>query len=65
MLKISVRNVLKGSVKNVKLGTVNLEITIELPGGAQIVSIITKKSASGTYAFPKVKECMRNSRQVM
>jgi molybdopterin-binding protein len=44
-MKISARNVLKGKVKNVKHGSVNSEITIELPGGVQIVSIITKKSA--------------------
>jgi len=43
-MKISARNVLKGKVKNVKHGSVNSEVTIELPGGVQIVSIITKKS---------------------
>jgi len=45
IMKISARNVLKGNVKNVKHGSVNSEITIELAGGLQIVSIITKKSA--------------------
>jgi molybdopterin-binding protein len=44
-MKISARNVLKGRVKNVKHGSVNSEITIELPEDVQIVSIITKKSA--------------------
>jgi len=44
-MKISARNVLKGKVKNVKHGSVNSEVTIALPGGIQIVSIITKKSA--------------------
>jgi molybdopterin-binding protein len=43
-MKISARNVLKGKVKNVKHGSVNSEVTIELPGAVQIVSIITKKS---------------------
>jgi len=43
-MKISARNVLKSKVKNVKHGSVNSEVTIELPGGVQIVSIITKKS---------------------
>lgn len=43
-MKISARNVLKGKVKNVKHGSVNSEVTIGLPGGVQIVSIITKKS---------------------
>jgi len=44
-MKISARNVLKGKVKQVKLGVVNAEVIVELPGGAQIVSIITKESA--------------------
>jgi molybdopterin-binding protein len=45
-MKISARNVLKGKVKQVKLGVVNAEVIVELPGGAEIVSIITKESAS-------------------
>ena len=44
-MKVSARNVLKGKVRGVKHGTVNSEIIIELPGGIQIVSIITKRSA--------------------
>ncbi|MGZ3606012.1 MAG: TOBE domain-containing protein, partial [Thermodesulfobacteriota bacterium] len=44
-MKISARNVLKGKVKSIKHGSVNSEVTIGLAGGAQIVSIITKKSA--------------------
>jgi molybdopterin-binding protein len=44
-MKISARNVLKGTVKNVVPGAVNTEVTVELPGGAQVVSIITKSSA--------------------
>jgi molybdopterin-binding protein len=44
-MKISARNVLKGKVRAVKHGSVNSEIILELPGGVQIVSIITKKSA--------------------
>lgn len=43
-MKISARNVLKGKVKSVKHGSVNSEVTIGLPGGVQIVSVITKKS---------------------
>lgn len=45
-MKISARNALKGKVKKVEHGAVNTEVTIELAGGAEIVSIITKKSAS-------------------
>ena len=44
-MKISARNVIKGKVKKVIHGAVNSEITIELPGGVEIVSIITRSSA--------------------
>jgi len=44
-LKISARNVLKGKVKAIVHGSINSEITVELPGGTEIVSIITKTSA--------------------
>jgi len=44
-MKISARNMLKGKVKKVTHGAVNSEITIELPGGTELVSIITKSSA--------------------
>jgi molybdopterin-binding protein len=44
-MNISARNTLKGSVKNIAHGAVNTEVTIELPGGAELVSIITKASA--------------------
>lgn len=45
-MKISARNTLKGKVKQIEPGAVNTEVTIELPGGMEIVSIITKKSAA-------------------
>lgn len=44
-MKISARNILKGKVKEVKHGMVDTEVDIELPGGAEIVSVITKHSA--------------------
>ena len=44
-MKISARNMLKGKVKKVTTGAVNDEVIIELPGGVEIVSIITKASA--------------------
>jgi len=44
-MKVSARNVLKGKVKQVKLGMVNTEVIVELPGGISIVSVITKESA--------------------
>jgi molybdopterin-binding protein len=48
-MKISARNVLKGKVKKVIHGAVNSEIVVELPGGTEIVSIITKESAEGLH----------------
>ncbi|OGL46714.1 MAG: transporter [Candidatus Schekmanbacteria bacterium RBG_16_38_11] len=44
-MKISARNVLKGKVKKVVHGAVNSEVTIGLPGGIELTSIITKISA--------------------
>ncbi len=44
-MKLSARNVLKGRVKQVNPGAVNTEVVLELAGGAEIVSIITKESA--------------------
>ncbi len=46
-MKISARNVLKGKVKHVNHGAVNSEVIVELPGGSEVVSIITKTSAEG------------------
>jgi len=44
-MKISARNVLKGKVKQVTTGAVNDEVVVQLDGGEEIVSIITKSSA--------------------
>ena len=44
-MRVSSRNVLEGTVKSIVHGVVNSEVTIELPGGQQIVSVITKASA--------------------
>ncbi|NCA84001.1 MAG: transporter [Clostridia bacterium] len=44
-MKISTRNVLKGTITHIEHGAVNTEVTIQLPGGQEIVSIITKTSA--------------------
>jgi molybdopterin-binding protein len=44
-MKISARNVLKGKVAKVTHGAVNSEVVVKLSGGAEIISIITKKSA--------------------
>jgi molybdopterin-binding protein len=43
-MKLSARNILKGRIVGIMRGAVNSEVVIELPGGAQIVSIITNAS---------------------
>ncbi len=54
-MKLSARNVLKGRVVKVTPGAVNSEVVLELPGGLQVVSIITKTSAE-TLGLAKGKE---------
>jgi len=44
-MKISARNLLKGKVTRLIHGAVNTEVTVELSGGAEVVSMITKTSA--------------------
>jgi molybdopterin-binding protein len=44
-MKISARNVVKGKVKKLTHGVVNSEVIVEIPGGQELVSIITKTSA--------------------
>ena len=44
-MKISARNILKGKVKKIVKGPVSTEVSVELPGGDTIVSVITKTSA--------------------
>jgi molybdopterin-binding protein len=65
-MKISARNILKGTVKSVEHGAVNSEVVIQMPGGQEIVSIITKNSAEmlglsvgkEAYAVIKASEVM-------
>lgn len=60
-MKLSARNVLKGKVIQIKQGVVNSEVILELTGGAQVVSIITKESvdnlglAVGKPAYAVIK----------
>ena len=65
-MKISARNILKGRIKQLTAGAVNTEVVVELAGGAQIVSIITKSSAESldlgegkeVYAVIKASDVM-------
>lgn len=43
-MKISARNVFKGKVAEVRQGRVNTEVAIDVPGGLQIVAMISKES---------------------
>jgi molybdopterin-binding protein len=45
LVKLSARNVLKGKVKSLQHGAVNSEVVVQLPGGIEIVSVITKTAA--------------------
>ena len=68
-MQISARNVLKGKVKALVHGAVNSEVVIELPGGVEVVSIITKHSAEAlglevgkdAYAIIKASDVMIGS----
>jgi len=43
-MRLSAKNVLKGTVKSILPGAVNSEVVIVLPGGTEITSVITKSS---------------------
>ena len=60
-MKLSARNVLEGTVKSVTQGAVNAEVILELAGGAEVVSVVTKESvqhlglAKGRRAYAVIK----------
>ena len=65
-MEVSSRNQLKGTIKLIKKGPINSEVTVALPGGIEIVSVITTYSAermnlkegSEVYALVKASEVM-------
>ena len=65
-MKISARNQIKGKIVKLTEGAVNTEVIIEITGGQQIASIITKTSAQHrglavgkkAYAIVKANEVM-------
>jgi molybdopterin-binding protein len=65
-MKTSARNLFKGKVKQVKAGAVNTEVVIQIDGGAEIVSMVTKESADklGLKAGKEVYAAIKAS-QVM
>ena len=44
-MQISARNTLKGTVKAVKLGDVEAEVTVEIAEGLELTATITRSSA--------------------
>lgn len=60
-MKLSARNMLKGKVKAIIPGAVNVEVVIEIAPGIEVVSIITMASANnlglavGREAYAVVK----------
>ncbi|NJL94323.1 MAG: TOBE domain-containing protein [Anaerolineae bacterium] len=44
-MALSARNQLKGTVKSIKKDAIMAEVVVELPGGQEIVSVITTTSA--------------------
>jgi len=60
-MKISARNVFKGKVAEVRPGNVNTEVVLDIPGGLQVVSMISKESAAhlglkkGKIAYAVIK----------
>ncbi len=60
-MKISARNVLKATVVSIEDGAVNSEVVVQLAGGEQMVSVLTKSSvkhlglAPGKEVFVVVK----------
>ncbi|HEC55080.1 MAG TPA: transporter [Gammaproteobacteria bacterium] len=43
-MKVSARNVFKGQVSQVQEGSVNAEVVLTLPGGEQLVAVVTLES---------------------
>ena len=65
-MKVSARNALKGTIKSLTPGAINVEVVIEIAQGLEVTSIITKSSAerlrlaigSDVYAVIKASEVM-------
>ena len=60
-MKLSARNILRGTVTKITHGAVNSEVTIRLDSGTVVVSIITNESADnlglkeGVEAYAVIK----------
>lgn len=54
---ISARNILCGAIKELRQGAVNCEIDVTLPGGGEIVAIVTEESAEKMGLVPGKEVC--------
>jgi molybdate transport system regulatory protein len=45
-MRLSARNILQGTVKKITIGAVNAEVVIELSGGDQVTSIVTREAVA-------------------
>ncbi|TBU96895.1 TOBE domain-containing protein [Stutzerimonas kirkiae] len=54
-VRLSARNLLSGVVKNVEAGAVNSEVTLTLPGGAEVTSIVTREAVAELGLKPGAK----------
>ncbi|PKO56296.1 MAG: transporter [Betaproteobacteria bacterium HGW-Betaproteobacteria-19] len=53
-IRLSARNCLRGRVKSIELGAVNAEVTITLPGGTEVSSVVTREAVSELGLKPGV-----------
>jgi molybdopterin-binding protein len=62
-MKVSARNLIPGTIKELTQGAVNSEVIIEVSPGIEIVSIITKRSVEnmGLKVGKKVKAMVKAS----
>ncbi len=56
-MRISARNILQGKVKKIVTGAVNAEVVVELPGGQQIVAIVTLSSVKSLGLREGMEAC--------
>jgi molybdate transport system regulatory protein len=50
-MKLSARNVLRGTIRKIEIGAVNAELTLEIAPGVEVVSIITANSVERLNLF--------------
>ena len=54
-MKLSARNVIRGTVREIDMNAVNADVTVEIAPGVEMSSIITKKSCESLELKPGKK----------